>query len=210
MPAGETHAVVFDVNVYLDVADLIGEPFNWDAFNRLAIAHANDPLPSADGRVDSLRSIALCVSGRFAGLEPLEVWTSAHVDQLVVLKASQPDDARLPPEKRGLGWSSGSADCLLEDLVYDLVFDKTGGGSIGDGVPSRGSPPLSHEDGVVFSTAATAGEGPGLVRYCVTSDRAFRRASPQLDSDVLLLYPHEWVDLVRRSRSLYAVQRIRT
>jgi hypothetical protein len=208
MPSGETHVVVFDVNVYLDVADLLGEPFDWTRFGEAATATAGTQLPAPDQRVDALRAIALCMSGRFAGLESLEVWTSSHIDELVVLKASQPDDRNLEPEQRGLGWGADSADALLEELVYDLVFDKTGGGTLGDGVLSRDSPPLSHEDGIVFSTACEAGDGPGLVRYCVTSDNGMRQARP-LSCDVLILYPHEWVDLVRRSRSTYALGELR-
>ncbi|WP_213006092.1 hypothetical protein [Paractinoplanes toevensis] len=202
------HTVVFDVNVLLDVAELLGPPFTWDKFTDMAARHSATPTPHlADRRVDSLRAIALTQSGRFAGPEMLEVWTSKHIDDLLVRKATQPRDGGTP-EASGLGWSREDAEDLLQDLLYDLVFDMTGGGLVNfDGV--EGHPPLDHEDACVFTTALQAADEslPPSIKYCVTRDYAFRRA-PHLSSNVLVLYPDEFVRLVQRSRQAVAMKQL--
>ena len=51
--------VVLDVNIYLDMARLLGDPFSWDAFDAALAVHATEPNPHpADARIDSLRAIA--------------------------------------------------------------------------------------------------------------------------------------------------------
>ncbi|GLY02378.1 hypothetical protein [Actinoplanes sp. NBRC 101535] len=101
----DLHTVVFDLNILLDVADLLGPPFTWDKFRDAAARHSQAPVPNrADSRVDSLRAVALTTTGRFAGPELLEVWTSDHIADLLVLKARQPRDGAIA-ETRGLGWS---------------------------------------------------------------------------------------------------------
>ena len=88
------------------------------------------------------------------------------------------------------------------DLVHDLVYGRSGGASIKDVPIPYGTPPLSHEDGCVYRTAADAGDAPTVIRYCVTRDVAFRRAA--LPGDVLVVHPWEWVQLVRHGRRLHA------
>lgn len=193
------HAVVFDVNVYLDVAQLLGTPFTWEKFNTAAARFRQTPLTplrGSDRQVDSLRALAVTLSGQFAGRVPLEVWTSVHIDKLVVLKASQPQDGERP-EDSGLGWSLDNAAALLDDLVWGIVFDKSGGGICKNTEIPYGSPPLSHEDGIVYRTAEQCGDEQ-TVRYCITNDRMFRTAS--LPGTINVLYPHEWIALVRKSR----------
>jgi hypothetical protein len=191
----DRHAVVYDVNVYLDVAELLGPPFSWAKFNNAAALYQATPLRGADRRVDSLRALALATTGRFAGPQPLQVWTSDHIDGLVATKASQPLTAE-HPDDRGLGWTREQAMDLVEHLVWDLVFDMSGGGSL-DVTTSYGSPPLSHEDGLVYRTAEQCGLEK-TIRYCITNDRQFRHA--ELPGLIDVLYPHEWISLVRRSR----------
>lgn len=195
--APSLHVVVFDVNVYLDAAQLVGEPFDWSKFNELAVRHANAVVPARDARIDSLRALSLCTSNRFAGSEPLEVWTSSHIDALVVRKARQPVTGKTP-EDRGLGWRVEHAEGLLEELVYGLVFRPDGGGTVGDLNIPAGTPPLSHEDGLVYQTAKMAGDNEKSFKYCITRDEEFRKNAPH--SDIITLYPHEWIFLVRRSR----------
>jgi hypothetical protein len=190
------HAVVFDVNVYLDVAELLGAPFTWQKFNEAAAKYQSTPLQRADRRVDSLRALALATTGRFAGPHALQVWTSDHIDGLVATKAAQPLVADHPDDK-GLGWSDEDAERLVDDLVWTLVYDKSGGGACQNIEIPYGSPPLSHEDGIVYRTAEQCGE-EGAIRYCVTNDREFRMA--ELPGDIAVLYPHEWISLVRKSR----------
>lgn len=192
------HVVVFDVNVYLDAAQLVGEPFSWSRFQALAVKYANTVVPADDARIDSLRALSLCTSDRFAGSQPLEVWTSNHIDALVVRKARQPITGA-KPEDRGLGWESHHAEDLLEELVYGLVYRPiAGGGSVGDLTIPAGTPPLSHEDGMVYRTAKVASDRENTIGYCVTRDKEFRMRAPH--SDIITLYPQEWIHLVRRSR----------
>lgn len=72
-----------------------------------------------------------------------------------------------------------------------------------------GHPPLDHEDACVFTTALQAADDalPPPAKYCVTRDRAFRFAR-QLSSNVLVLYPDEFIRLVQKSRQALAVKRI--
>ncbi|GIF23849.1 hypothetical protein BJ973_004460 [Actinoplanes tereljensis] len=205
----DLHTVVFDVNILLDVAELLGPPFSWDKFRDTAARHSMKPVPNrADNRIDSLRAVALTTTGRLAGPEPLEVWTSDHIDKLLVHKATQPRGGATA-ETRGLGWSAADADGLLHDFLYDLVYDMTGGARI-EIQAVDGHPPLDHEDACVFTTALAAADdaAPPSIKYCVTRDRAFRTAA-SLNPNVLVLYPHEFITLVRRSRNALVVKRMR-
>jgi hypothetical protein len=113
------------------------------------------------------------------------------------------------PETRGLGWSAEDAEELLHGFLYDLVFDMTNGGRI-EILAVDGHPPLDHEDACLFTTALTAARdaAPPSIKYCVTRDRAFRQAS-DLTPNVLILYPHEFIGLVRRSRGALAAKKMR-
>jgi hypothetical protein len=166
------------------------------------------PVPHvADRRVDSLKAVALTQSGRFAGPESLQIWSSEHIDDLLVRKAMQPLTGATP-ETRGLGWSQNDAEDLRYEFLYDLIFDKTGGARVElDGV--HGHPPLDHEDACVFTTALQAALDitPPSIKYCITRDRAFRQATT-LSSNVWILYPYEFVRLVQRSRQALAVKKI--
>ena len=197
--APRPHIVVFDVNVYLDVARLMGEPFTWQRFDELAVKHASSPLPYHDGRVDSLRAIAVTATGHVCPHQPVEVWTSHHIDGLVVTKAMQPTAAP-SDELRGLGWARQSAEGLLGELVHDLVFDRTGGGTTGTVAAPWGSPPLSHEDGNVYATLRDAAPDadPEPRRICVTRDGDFLNSSLFSNADVW--HPADWVQYVRQSR----------
>jgi hypothetical protein len=190
------HAVVYDVNVYLDVAELLGPPFSWSKFHEAAAEHQVTPLRGKDRRVDSLRALALATTGRFAGPHPLQVWTSAHIDGLVATKAGQLQTAE-HPDDRGLGWTADDAEDLVEGLVWTLVYDMSGGGECREIEIPYGCPPLSHEDGIVYRTVEQCGDD-GAIRYCVTNDRQFRQA--ELPGLIDTLYPHEWIELVRKSR----------
>lgn len=200
--AAPSNAVVFDVNVYLDVAELLGPPFTWEKFATAAARYRGLPLNGQDRRIDSLRAIAVATSGKFTTHVPLQVWTSDHIDDLVALKAGQPKDGGCP-EDCGLGWSPDDAAALVDDLVWDLVYDKSGGGACRNVEIPYGSPPLSHEDGIVYRTAEQCGDE--AIKYCVTNDRTFRTAD--LPGDITVLYAYEWVDLIRRSRARIAMPR---
>ncbi|GAA2542280.1 hypothetical protein GCM10010435_07350 [Winogradskya consettensis] len=154
--------------------------------------------------MDSLRAVAVTTTGRFAGPDLLQVWSSDHIDRLLVNKAQQPRNGATA-ESRGLGWSPADANALLTDFLDELVYDMTGGGRV-EIVGVSGNPPLDHEDARVYTTAMRAAADATLpsIKYCVTRDREFRCAK-DLDGHVEILYPDEFLTLVRRSRAALAV-----
>ncbi len=202
-----THIVVFDVNVFLDVASLIGPPFTWRALTEHSARVSGAPVPHpTDPRHDSLRAIAGTQSGKFAGVQPMQVWTSAHIDALVRHKACQPNDDALFPEDRGLGWSPEHGQGLVDDLIWGLV-DRTAGDTVGDVYP-YGDPPLSHEDGLVFGACREALDQDLLCeRYCVTNDRDF--LGGDLPGHIRVLRPAQFVRLLRAARQSISLTRMR-
>lgn len=164
----QRHLVVFDCNVYLDAAGLLGPPFTWEKFDAAIAQLARVPVPHPTDRAfDSLRSIAACTSGRFAGEEMVEVWTSSHIDTVVRGKAQQSVDADPETGYRGLGWSGENAQKLVDELIYGIV-ERSDGGTLGDLFPD-GNPPLDHEDGMIYGACRVfvpgGSSGPGLLRY---------------------------------------------
>lgn len=205
------HVVVFDCNIYLDIAGLLGAPFSWDKFHAVAAQLARDPLPHPQGADrDSIRAVGVCMSGRFAGGEALEVWTNAHIDKMVRGKAGQPvqpDDLG----RRGLGWSFDDASSLMEDLVWGLV-ERSSGGSLGDEHYPEGNPPLDQEDAMVYGAChVLAGEDPLANIYCVTRDKGFLKANADGDlaGHTFVLTPTQFVGLVRAARSRLSMRRMR-
>lgn len=186
--------VVLDVNIFLDVARELGEPFSWAKFEA---SLANNPSPS-------IQAVAAIRRGMLPDGSVLEVWTSDHIDRLTALKASQPTEAH-DERDRGLGWSVTNAQGLIDVLVTDLIVE-TGGGSVGEVRISYGTPPLDHEDGCVYATVRDAGfdDIEYAERYCVTRDGQFRRA--HLPGLIDVLEPHEWV---LKQQALSRAQRIK-
>lgn len=206
----QRHVVVFDCNVYLDVAHLLGEPYTRESFNKHAAQLASAPLPADDPRHDSLRAIAICTSGRFAGLETVEVWTSDHIDRMVRNKAMHPTTTDPATGFRGLGWNQGHAEALVSDLVYGIV-DSSGGDSIGQTVPD-GEPPLDHEDGLVYGACREIAREDVLCKsYCVTNDKQFLRdfRDGRLRDHTVVLTPARFVALVRAARANHAMHGMR-
>lgn len=206
----QRHVVVFDVNVYLDVARLVGAPFTWEKFSGIAASTAREPVPhQSDLAFDSLRAIASSVSGRFAGSETLEVFTNSHIDKTVrykALQSSTPDTAGYG----GLGWTENDATALVADLIYGLT-KRSLGGTLGETFPD-GNPPLDHEDGMVFGACRRlAGDDPLCTVYCVTRDKGFINAgkSGGLSDHTRVLHPSTFLGLVRGARARYGTSRMR-
>lgn len=198
----QRHVVVFDCNVYLDVARLIGEPFTRESFDRYAAKLTAVSVPSSDPRHDSLRAIAACTLGRLAGSDTLEVWTSDHINRMVRNKAmhSTVTDPKLGSS--GLGWAQMHAEALVSDLVYWIV-DSSGGDSIGQNVPD-GEPPLDHEDGLVYGACREIARSEALCKvYCVTNDKQFLRdyQAKRLRDHTTVLAPARFLALVRAARA---------
>jgi hypothetical protein len=199
------YIVVFDVNIYLSVARLLGEPFSQADFQRLVISTAGQSEATYTRDHWAVLAIAVCSSGLLSAGVPLEVWSSDHINTLVPFKAAQLNNPKLAPEDRGLGWSDDNARDLLENLVWWIV-DQSGGDEINVVYP-RSSPPLTHEDGLVYATARDCDSGDAVCeRILVTADGDF------LDAENLT-YPavmsaETFVRLVRSARSSARFQRM--
>lgn len=209
LPEPTRHIVVFDCNVYLDVAALTGEPYSQADFNRLAAENAKVPVPHPTNRaIDSLRALAVCTTGVFAGVDLLEVWTCDHINGVVVYKAEQSAEPDPTTGHKGLGWQRESAEALVRDLIERLVC-ASNGGSAGDPFPD-GNPPLDHEDGKVYGACRhLAGDDPLSRVFCVTRDGGFLAAyrDGRLQAHTVVLTPAQFVTLVRRARVRAAMPR---
>lgn len=204
------HLVVFDVNVYLDAAFLTGAPFSWESFDAIAASIAQVPVPHPDGAYESLRAIATCQSGTFAGSETVEVFTNDHIEDMIHAKAQHPVVPEPGSGLRGLGWNRSDADALLEGFVWE-VGNRSSGGCVPTDVPD-GNPPLDHEDGMVYGACKyLTGEDPLATVYCVTRDRGFIEAakSGRLSGHTKVLHPGRFVGLVRAARAGLGVRRMR-
>lgn len=201
--AAQRHVIVFDVNVYLDVAELLGAPFTWDKFSEAAARLIDEPVPHPRrAAVDSLKAIASCTSGMFVPGEPLHVYTSDHIERMVHGKAMQSPTPDPSTGYRGLGWSAAAADTLVDYLIAGVVQKSHGGRAVVD-VPD-GNPPLDHEDGMVFGACRKlAGDDPLCRSYCVTRDKPFIEASRmgQLSDHTRVMLPSRFVGLVRAART---------
>lgn len=203
----QRHVVVFDCNIYLDVACIVGPPFSWDKFSEAVARLAKVALPHpVDRSYDSLRAIAVCTTGGFAGDETLEVWTNASIDKIVRGKAAQ---SPLPDNNgySGLGWDPAHADSLVDDLIWKLAA-YSNGGTLGDHYPD-GNPPLDYEDGMVYGGCRRlAGDDPLARVYCVTRDRGFLQAGKdgRLGNHSTVLTPSAFVALVRAARARYSTK----
>lgn len=207
----QEHRVVFDCNVYLDVAQLLGAPFSWAAFDELVAQQVAEPNPHPQGRAyDSLRAIAVCRSGQFAGSMPLEVWTSDHIDETVIYKARQSTTPDPGSGYRGLGWNRGDAETLIRELI-DGITTSSNGGTLGRQA-ADGDPPLDHEDGLVYGACrALVADNPNAKVYCVTNDGGFIEAyrDGELPEHTIVLSPARFVALVRATRASIAATAMR-
>lgn len=199
------------MNVYLDVASLLGAPFSWEDFDALSasVGSATVPHPGHPA-YDSLRAIAACLSGKFAGAETVEVFTNNHIEDMVHAKAQHPIEPAHGLDHRGLGWSREDADLLLERLVWE-VTDRSNGGCVPTATPD-GHPPLDHEDGMVFGACKyLVGDDPLATVYCVTRDRGFLTAAEEgrLSGHTKVLSPGKFVALVRAARASVGLRRMR-
>lgn len=199
----ERHVVVLDCNIYLDAAYAVGPPFRWAKFDALVAGMARQPVPHPGGQqLDSLRLIAMCTSGRFAGDQPVEVWTNSHIEGVVRSKAIQPTVPDPKTGYRGLGWTEEAADSLLDVLVDDLTA-WSNGGTLGSSHMPDGNPPLDHEDGMVFGACRwLAADDPLAHVYCVTRDSGFLKSyqAGALGSHTTVLPPAKLVAAMRLAR----------
>ncbi|WP_339619848.1 hypothetical protein [uncultured Salinibacterium sp.] len=202
-PEPTTHVVVFDVNVYLGIARLLGEPFAMEDFNDRVISVGKKLEHELTKDEWCLLAVAVTSSGFLAGTSPLQVWSSDHIDGLVEYKAGQEENKLKKPEDAGLGWSKDNAQSLRCDLV-DWVVRESSGSSINIVIP-KSTPPLSHEDGLVYATGRDCADADTLCeRYVVTFDSDFM--SDESLSYPRVLSPDQFVRLVRTARRNLAIQ----
>ena len=204
------HVLVLDVNVYLEVASLVGEPFTWANFNTIAARVAREACPHQNAAVDCLRTIAMCQSGKFAGEDVVEVWTNAHIDRLVEYKAKQ-STVRDQDGHRGLGWSAANAEDLVDDLVYGTTANSNGG-TLGSVHMPDSNPPLDHEDGMVFGAGRyIAGDDPLSVVTVVTMDRGFvdEYRAGKLSPHVRVVFPGPMAAAMRAARQRLSIRAMR-
>lgn len=200
--------VVFDVNVYLDAARLVGAPFQMSRVSDILAREKRRMPPHPDARVDSARALVIARSGILARPQRLQVWTSDHINALVRLKAHQPDDEALFPEDRGLGWSEEHAQALLDDLVWPTVLESSGD-TVGDLRYPEHSPPLDHEDGFVMATAKAAADGDVVCdKILVTRDRSFAEKMKDVGHP-RVIHPSQFVAFTHAARSKVAVTGMR-
>ena len=150
---------MFDVNVYLDLADLFGGPVRDinTTFSYALRRHADrDTYPHPayldDHRaVDSLRAVALAAH---LGVIPDDTWLSTAVQPHWAigmsdhLLATIDYQLRLNPNYK---WPPSDADEFIRTVVIPLT-QRTGGGYVRVGQELH-SPPLDKEDGRVLAGA---------------------------------------------------------
>ena len=172
---------------------------------------AKTPVPHPnDGAYDSLRAVATCLSGTFAGSATVQVFTNDHIEDMIHSKAQHPLNPPPGTDIKGLGWSYEDATALLEDFVWE-IGNRSSGGCIPSNMPD-GNPPLDHEDGMVYGACKyLAGDDPLATVYCVTRDGPFREAARagKLSGHAKVVHPATFVGLVRSARARLAVRRMR-
>jgi hypothetical protein len=207
----QNHKVVFDCNVYLDVARVLGSPFTWDSFYDVVARNAQMPVPHpTEPMIDSVRALAVCMSGKFAGGELLQVWTSDHIDDTVFYKATESVTPNSKSGHCGLGWGEAEAQMLLDDLIGRLCVDSYGGTVGWNGTDSN--PPLDHEDGLVLGACRKlAGDDPLCQTYCVTNDKGFLRdyQAGKLGNHTRVLPARNFLALVRQARGQHSMLSMR-
>ncbi|WP_213002686.1 hypothetical protein [Winogradskya consettensis] len=201
--------VVFDCNIYLDAARVLGEPFTWGK-----LRHVVDKLESVlvphpkDEAFDSLRALNYAYAVQI-DLDNVEVWASYHIAVMVRYVLERPVVPSKKNETPGLGWSAESVEDLLDELIFGLVT-LSGGGIVKRYLPD-GNPPLDHEDGKIYGACrALAGDDPLAEVYCVTRDREFRAAYRKglLGRHTQVIAPAELAMMIRQASAQAAFRRI--
>ena len=157
--------VIFDCNIYIDVAEALG--FDASLANLRNFRTASRPLQA---EIDAFQCV---LAGKF-GPYDLKLGSSLHIKDTV-----QHELSRLPE------WSESSAKSFLDQFHENLV-DIMLTGFIGE----EHVPPLDHEDGVVFGTCHEIRNTPGIVQtILVTRDKQFADSFKDVPSHTTVLHP---------------------
>jgi predicted nucleic acid-binding protein len=163
----EARGVVLDVNVWLDVAEMIG-PGATPEHRRLVEDRLADPgIREKYGRLgDSFDVWRIAASGRFAGHLPLRTIVSTSLLEVLDRKLRQPSRA-LDSRDQGFDWQSEDVEDFLADAVLSVAEPLSA--DVDARMAPVLNPPLDHEDGMILATALA-----GEARYLVTRDGQFR------------------------------------
>lgn len=175
-----TTDVVFDINVYLRIAEVLGK--DRCTLERLVGEAKNTPLGLSNPTRHQAATITVAWSlgRRFVNGSDMRVFASTWIESGVRhLAGSSP----WGPDK-GLGWTLEQADRIVTKFLIPLQRH-TGGGTVGD-VEPLGRPPLSRDDGQVLAAA-------GQTFPCVHGHYP-NRMMVSLDSD----FETHWGELMRR------------
>lgn len=185
--------VVFDMNIYIDVARLVKEPFSRQTMQIKVMGHKHNPDSNPNPLISSAQVVGICASGVFAGSQKLQVWTNSWIENGVVRVAKRPRN------ERGLGWSEGNAELLRTDLIHDTVVTPSGGRSVpADKTANYAG--LSWDDSQVLHTALHVLRlSPDSTSICLTNDKEFRNTDSC--GPVTMLTPEEFLLLIRTARS---------
>lgn len=156
--------MVFDVNVYVRACvqlDVATWPSDWRG-------------PYASMEEAALSAVA-AVSGRDPDVTTstsVRVYSSEDLDDLVLRKLTQPDNARFPPEQRGLGYSEARALEFYQEVVD--VLDAPGGSVVVDPPPPAVQlADIDYEDQCIWGLFREAmNRDPTAVPFFVTDDRS--------------------------------------
>lgn len=196
----DSHRIaVFDINVWLEVAKLLGPGAGANRRRQIEETISRKPFPnSKDSGVDSFRAWQYGASGVFAGPLRLRVLISDEMLRVLFTKLVQSmTDHR--KDYRGLGWNTDEADDFLRDAV--LSFAKAPDGStFMEPLGPELCPPLDREDGMVLAAVRAAG-----AHYLVTNDRTFAYAlegRKEYSHTLTVFRPHSFVRHVAIYRRL--------
>lgn len=169
----EPRLFVFDINVWIDVALLLGPLPTPQTREHLVSSLSMRPVPDrAQPDVDSFRCWQMAASGIF--VQPLEasLFISEYMLETLWRKLQLPEDGPTP-ELRGLGWDDHEAEDFIEDAVLSIAYTPEDLG-VKEPVGPWLNPPLDHEDGMVLACARSIG-----AHYLITGDSDFDRVRDQ-------------------------------
>ena len=191
---GQTHPViaVFDMNIYLNVARFVGEPYSRSLLHTTLMGQIHQPSPRSTPLTESAKLVAISSSGVFAGNQLLQVWTSDWI-----VKGTQRVAGR-DVNLNGLGWSLPSAQGLVSDLIFGTVVTPSNGLQLPTNKRAK-FPGLSPDDSQVLNTALqTKIANPASEVICVTNDVGFRNTTS--NQDVVMMNSNEFLTFITDAR----------
>ncbi|GAA1002050.1 PIN domain-containing protein [Tsukamurella strandjordii] len=169
--ATEPRTFVFDINVWLNVADLLGTNAVQSDRERLDRAVAQRPIPDREQpQMDDYRVWRMAASGLFTPSLTAIVYISRSMIKTLYTKLTQPESGPTA-ETAGLGWTRDEARDFISDAVMSFARLPEHDGFQEPISAVRGGthqPALDHEDGMVLACALQVG-----AHFLVTSDSDF-------------------------------------